>query len=261
MKIHRLPNKYRAPFVLCFLEGKTRVEAARELCGQEGTVSSRLARARQRLQARLARRGITLSAALGAAALSQAATAAMPVGLAVATVHGALEFGVNGAAILSTQASLGATGALVGGKGLSESAVLLAEAMMKTAILSRALLGVIILVGVLACGSAACLIADWAPAAAQGEPVAQASKAPQADKAQDPSPSGETPPPGGRRAFATRRGLAWRLAFLALLHPRRQRPGRRFLGWIRQRVGSGDEATSQRMGRPHHSGPHSSHLS
>jgi RNA polymerase sigma factor (sigma-70 family) len=63
-EINALPEKYREPVVLCLLEGKTGEEAARELGCPRATVATRLARARQRLQARLARRGLAPSVAL-----------------------------------------------------------------------------------------------------------------------------------------------------------------------------------------------------
>jgi RNA polymerase sigma factor (sigma-70 family) len=87
-EVSRLPEKYRVPVVLCYLESRTYEEAARQLGCSRGTVSTRLTRARELLRRRLARRGLTLSAALLATLLiERAASGAAPVGLADAAVR------------------------------------------------------------------------------------------------------------------------------------------------------------------------------
>jgi RNA polymerase sigma factor (sigma-70 family) len=103
-EVDRLGELYRLPFILCCLEGKTNAEAARELGCPVGTIESRLVRARERLRARLTRRGITLSAGLLAVALDGPARAiSVNPALIGRTARAALLFagGNTGAALIS----------------------------------------------------------------------------------------------------------------------------------------------------------------
>jgi RNA polymerase sigma factor (sigma-70 family) len=89
-EVERLPDKYRAPLVLCYFHGKTNEEAARRLGCPKGTVLSRLARARDKLRRRLVKRGVILSAAgLTTVLTNQVVTAAPPAALLAATLKAA----------------------------------------------------------------------------------------------------------------------------------------------------------------------------
>ena len=74
--VAHLTEKYRVPFVLCYLQGRTVAEIARQLNHPKGTVAARLARAREQLRGRLARRGLALSMAALTVALSENAAPA-----------------------------------------------------------------------------------------------------------------------------------------------------------------------------------------
>ena len=79
-EIGQLPEKLRAALVLCELEGLGRAEAAERLGVPEGTLSSRLARAKEALRSRLVRRGLALSlVGVGMILTQSRASAAVPV--------------------------------------------------------------------------------------------------------------------------------------------------------------------------------------
>jgi RNA polymerase sigma factor (sigma-70 family) len=106
-ELERLPAKYRAPVVLCYLEGKTNDEAAQLLRCSRGKVAGTLSRARDLLRDRLARRGLALPASGLAILLAKEATvAAVPSALLTSTVKGGalLVAGEPAAGLLSGQA-------------------------------------------------------------------------------------------------------------------------------------------------------------
>lgn len=100
-ELNRLPYKYRAPVVLCYLEGQTHEQAARRLGWPIGTVKGRLSRARSLLESRLSRRGVACSAGLTALAAGSSLDAAVPAPLLEATFKAAAALGAGS---LSAQA-------------------------------------------------------------------------------------------------------------------------------------------------------------
>ncbi|HMC66202.1 MAG TPA: sigma-70 family RNA polymerase sigma factor [Gemmataceae bacterium] len=105
-ELQRLPERFRVPLVLCYLEGQTRDQAAQQLHCALRTLERRLEAGKKLLGSRLARRGVTLSAVgLATALTASAAAAALPATLVGATVKATM-------LALTGKAALGAAAAL-----------------------------------------------------------------------------------------------------------------------------------------------------
>jgi len=95
-ELSRLPDRWRLPLVLCYLEGRTLDEAADLLGWSKSTLRRRLGQARVALASRLKGRGIAWSAALPAVLASESLTATVAsltcvdstVAVALAVVNG-----------------------------------------------------------------------------------------------------------------------------------------------------------------------------
>jgi RNA polymerase sigma factor (sigma-70 family) len=97
--LDHLPRHYRAPLVLCYLEGKTQQEAARLLSWRPGTLATRLRRGLARLRSLLTRRGVALSGAGLIVALVQgSASAAVATTLVRSTIGHAVAVAAGSAA-------------------------------------------------------------------------------------------------------------------------------------------------------------------
>jgi RNA polymerase sigma factor (sigma-70 family) len=177
-----LPARYRAPLVLCCLEGMARDEAAQQLGCRLATLKSRLERARALLHRRLARRGLVLPASLLAEDPAAAAVPAPLVRLAVQAAAGTL---------------------------VSPTVVALAEGAACGLSASKLQVAAWALLAVLACGGGAGLVLSWSwkaqqPAVPTAPEIAQrgdaAAKAAPVDDSRQPTkqperPSNATPAP------------------------------------------------------------------
>jgi RNA polymerase sigma factor (sigma-70 family) len=139
-ELARLPAQYQGPLLLCYLEGKTRDEAAVELGWSLATLGRRLERGRELLRNRLTRRGLALPAVLVPVLLQAEATAAVPVALTISTITAAAQVAAGRAAAAVVSAR---TAALVRG-------------VLRTMTLTKlkAVLTILLGIGVLAAGAA-----------------------------------------------------------------------------------------------------------
>jgi RNA polymerase sigma factor (sigma-70 family) len=143
-ELDRLPEHYRSALVLCYLEGRTQLEAARQLATTAQGINSRLKRARDLLRQRLVRCGLALGSIGIAEMLSQAAVdAGVSAALRGATVRAALNF---------VSCSAGASGASAGAAALAKG-VLLQMVLTKIKLAAVCVAAVAFLAGLLLIGS------------------------------------------------------------------------------------------------------------
>jgi RNA polymerase sigma factor (sigma-70 family) len=200
-EVGRLPEKYRLPFVLCYLEGVTNEEAARRLRCPKGTILSRLSRARERLRGRLVRRGVELSGvALATVLTTNAGPAAVPPPLLTDTVRTGLAFAAGSA-----------------GAG---PAVSLASGVLHSMFLTKVKMTVAALVALCVVGSGAGLLGRKAdaggPPAAQPAPAKAVADKPPAD----PSKAEAAAAPASSRGMELQKALAAPAPFKGMDDPK-----------------------------------------
>ncbi len=146
-ELRTLPESFREPLILCYLEGLTQDQAAAHLHCPIGTIQSRLARGRAKLKARLEKRGLSLSPAFAGDSQLAIQHCPAPAAWAEATVKLAMQFTQsNGAAIA----------------GASAATVALAEDVARAIVMSKlkAAAAMIFFAAVLVTGAAAWAMHD-----------------------------------------------------------------------------------------------------
>jgi RNA polymerase sigma factor (sigma-70 family) len=185
-EVLRLPERFRLPVVLCYLQGRSNREAAVTLGIPKGTVDSRLATARQRLRDRLVRRGI--APAVGAAAIdrvldSVADAAELPGSVARALAKSAVAF-------VSNQSAAGVVPVAAAG---------LAEGVLQTMFVTKIKWAMACVLTLAVLGSGAGVATYEAAAGGQPPAVADKQKEPPPKAPAEPSPEKQNPAPTHRK--------------------------------------------------------------
>jgi RNA polymerase sigma factor (sigma-70 family) len=157
-EIDQLPERYRAPIVLCDMEGLTEGQAARLLERPVGTIRSQLTRGRERLRSQLVRRG--LAPATVVLVCARSSCAAQPVvasALLGLTTRSAMHFAV----------ARGTTAGMV-----SASVTALAEQYLRSMLMAR--LKITVLAGLLAIGIATAGAFAFEPRGEKSPPASDA---------------------------------------------------------------------------------------
>src|SRR5258708_7229264 len=136
-ELGKLPDRWRLPLILCYLEGRTQEEAAGQLGWSKSTLRRRLEEARDALGRRLEGGGLVWSAALSAVLLSDClAAAALPSGLVVSTVTAATLVTAGGAAA----------------SAVSPKVALLTKGMVRVMFVKKLKMAAILFLAVAGCG-------------------------------------------------------------------------------------------------------------
>jgi RNA polymerase sigma factor (sigma-70 family) len=194
-ELDRLPEKYRAPLVLCYLEGMSYTEAARQLGWRDGTVCGRLARARELLRQRLSRRGLALSGAALTEALTEPASAPATALTAV-----------------SKMAVLFALSHSIGSGAVSPSVAALARGALRTLTVAKVktIAGLVVVCALVAGGGGLAVHRIWnakqsSPPRAEMPPTATREEQPGKESPTRIDRYGDSLPPGAVARFGTLR--------------------------------------------------------
>jgi RNA polymerase sigma factor (sigma-70 family) len=239
-EVLRLPEKYRAPIILCELMGRSKKQAAEELGCPEGTISSRLARGREILRRRLGHYDPDLGGGGETLMLGATTTQILPLGLYSKTLKAA---------------ALVAKGKLTAAGGLPPNVAVLLREVLRAMLITKLVTGVVVLVVVgSVVGGGAKLVVEHhgvgqAPTVVVRDATNKVALQPQAPKTE--KPVSQEPPKEALR-YGGKDFKAWRDELLTDLKPQVQIQAMQALGAFGNN-GYAEEATTaivQAMKKP-----------